>query len=52
MKKLLTTILCLIFLAGVSMKAEVPSKLVMNENGSWQLIVNGKPFIIDRKSVV
>lgn len=46
MKKLLTTILCLIFLAGVSMKAEVPSKLVMNENGSWQLIVNGKPFIM------
>ena len=46
MKKLLTTILCLVFLAGVSMKAEVPSKLVMNENGSWQLIVNGKPFIM------
>lgn len=64
MKKLVTTILCLIFLTGVSIKAdtatkaesstkvetstntEVPSKLVMNENGGWQLIVNGKPFIM------
>ena len=57
MKKLLTTILCLILLTGTSMmnarppmqasmNTEVPSKLVKNENGSWQLIVNGKPFIM------
>ena len=71
MKKLLTTILCLTFLMGVSIQAaevsrqsdkeisalsskettaqpnkEVPSRLVKNENGSWQLIVNGKPFIM------
>ena len=53
MKKLLTTIMCLILITGIStMKAqtstntEVPSKLVKNEHGSWQLIVNGKPFIM------
>ena len=57
MKKLLTTILCLILLTGTSMmnarppmqtsmNTEVPSQLVKNENGSWQLIVNGKPFIM------
>ena len=56
MKKLLTTIVCLILLMGTSMmnarppmytstNTEVPSKLVKNEHGSWQLIVNGKPFI-------
>ena len=57
MKKLLTTIVCLILLMGTSMmnarppmytstNTEVPSKLVKNEHGSWQLIVNGKPFIM------
>lgn len=57
MKKLLTTILCLILLIGTSMmnarspmrtsiNTEVPSRLVKNGNGSWQLIVNGKPFIM------
>ena len=53
MKKLLTTIMCLILITGTStIKAqtstntEVPSKLVKNEHGSWQLIVNGKPFIM------
>ena len=29
-----------------STNTEVPSKLVKNEHGSWQLIVNGKPFIM------
>lgn len=47
MKKIFTTILCLIVLMGTSItKAGVPSKLVKNENGSWQLIVNGQPFIM------
>lgn len=46
MKKLITTILYFTFLLGISIKAEVPSKLIRNENGSWQLIVNGKPFIM------
>ena len=57
MKKLLTTIVCLILLMGTSMmnarppmytstNTEVPSRLVKNEHGSWQLIVNGKPFIM------
>lgn len=58
MKKLVTTILCLIIAMGISIRTEAstksvapsqtetPSKLIMNENGSWQLIVNGKPFIM------
>lgn len=58
MKKLVTTILCLIIAMGISIRTEastksatpspteIPSKLIMNENGSWQLIVNGKPFIM------
>lgn len=52
MKKLITTICCLTFLIGISltgvstMKAQVASKLIKNENGGWQLIVNGKPFVM------
>lgn len=53
MKKIFTTIFCLILLMGTSIlkaqtstNTEVPSRLVKNKNGSWQLIVNGKPFIM------
>ncbi len=46
MKKIVTTIVCLTFLMFFSAKAEIPSKIIINENGSHQLIVNGKPFIM------
>ena len=46
MKKLLTIVVFLFLLAGNAIGQEIPSKLVRNENGSWQLLVNGKPFIM------
>ena len=46
MRNLLMAVISLTFLIVFSAKAEIPSKIVINENGSQQLIVNGKPFIM------
>lgn len=46
LKRLFITLLCLTFLGGTSLHAEIPSRLIKNEHGNWQLLVNGKPFIM------
>ncbi len=46
MKRIPIILTCLAFLAVIPGKAEVPSKIVINENGGYQLMVGGKPFIM------